>query len=50
MARFLKTLDSAAPKVAKNCEIVAIWLTDDVDATKAYLPRVSNRSSSKPRR
>jgi hypothetical protein len=39
-ARFLKVLDGAAPKVAKKCEIVAVWLTDDVDAAKAYLPRV----------
>lgn len=38
-ARFMKVLDEAAPKVAKKCEIVAIWLTDDADATKAYLPR-----------
>ncbi|HEY2840517.1 MAG TPA: hypothetical protein VGJ26_15275 [Pirellulales bacterium] len=39
-ARFLKVLDAAAPKVARKCEIVAVWLTDDADAAKAYLPRV----------
>jgi hypothetical protein len=37
MARFLKKLDDALPK---DAYVVAVWLTDDVDKTKDYLPRV----------
>ena len=37
MARFLKKLDDALPK---DAYVVAVWLTDDADKTKDYLPRV----------
>ena len=35
-ARFLKTLDAAVQKA--DASVVAVWLTDDVAKTKAYLP------------
>ena len=38
MARFLKKLDEAVPKVHKDAAVVAVWLTDDVKKTKDYLP------------
>jgi hypothetical protein len=37
MARFLKKLDDALPK---DAYVVAVWLTDDADKTKDYLPLV----------
>ena len=37
VARFLKTLDKELS--AKDAHIVAVWLTDDVDKAKAYLPK-----------
>ncbi|HEX3313959.1 MAG TPA: hypothetical protein VHR72_03655 [Gemmataceae bacterium] len=37
VARFLKTLDKDL--TTKDAHIVAVWLTDDVDKAKAYLPR-----------
>jgi hypothetical protein len=39
MARFLKKLDEAVQKEKKEAAVVAIWLTDDVDKTKEYLPK-----------
>lgn len=39
-ARFLKTLDGALQKDFPEAYLVAVWLTDDVDKTKEYLPRV----------
>jgi hypothetical protein len=36
-ARFLKKLDDAIAKHA-DARAIAVWLTDDVDATKRYLP------------
>ena len=35
MARFLKKLDEALPK---DGYVVAVWLTEDTDKTKDYLP------------
>src|SRR5437763_15726180 len=43
MARFLKGLDEAARKKSDGTLVVAVWLTDDVDRTKDYLP-VAQRS------
>lgn len=36
-ARFLKTMDKDLS--VKDAHIVAVWLTDDVDKAKAYLPK-----------
>jgi hypothetical protein len=38
MARFLKRLDEAVQKDGEDGYVVAVWLTDDVTKTKAYLP------------
>jgi hypothetical protein len=39
MARFLKRLDEAVNKAGESSLVVAVWLTDDVDKTKQYLPK-----------
>lgn len=39
MARFLKTLDGRVIRDRPDCRIVAIWLTDDHDAARTYLPK-----------
>jgi hypothetical protein len=38
MARFLRQLDEAVQK-HQDAFVVAVWLTDDADKTKEYLPR-----------
>ena len=38
MARFLKRLDEAVQKEHEEAVVVAVWLTDNVDKTKEYLP------------
>lgn len=38
MARFLKKLDDAVQKDNEDAYVVAVWLTEDVAKTKAYLP------------
>lgn len=38
MARFLRKLDEAVLKEGKDSQVVAVWLTDDPDKTKEYLP------------
>lgn len=38
MARFLKELDKAMQKEGEDAYVVAVWLTDNVDKTKEYLP------------
>jgi hypothetical protein len=43
MARFLKKLDEALSKEGGDASVVAVWLTDDVDKTKEYLP-IAQRS------
>lgn len=40
MARFLRQLDESLPLAIKDAYIVAVWLTDDVNKTKEYLPLV----------
>jgi hypothetical protein len=40
VARFLKTLDEELSKERGEAAIVAVWLTDDVEKGKEYLPRV----------
>ena len=39
MARFLRGLDMAASKDGEETAVVAVWLTDNVEKTKKYLPR-----------
>jgi len=39
MARFLRKLDENIANIDNDAYIVAIWLTDDVEKSKAYLPR-----------
>lgn len=38
VARFLRDLDKAMPQVDQDAYIVAVWLTDDQEKTKRYLP------------
>src|SRR5262249_53705753 len=38
MNRFLKELETALAKDFTDAQAVAVWLTEDVDKTKAYLP------------
>lgn len=39
IGRFLKELDKAVKKESDDAYIVAVWLTDDAEKTKEYLPR-----------
>jgi len=39
-ARFLRALNDEARKAGGDAEVIAVWLTDDVDKAKDYLPRV----------
>jgi len=43
IARYLKVLDKAVSDIGKDSYVVAVWLTDDKDKTKAYLP-LANKS------
>jgi len=38
-ARFVKVLDEAVQKEGGGAYVVAVWLTDDADKTKEYLPK-----------
>ena len=38
MARFLRELDGALQKQNEDSSVVAVWLTDNPDKTKEYLP------------
>jgi hypothetical protein len=40
MNKFMKTLDDAIKKDSGDAYMVAVWLTDDQDKTKNFLPRV----------
>ena len=40
IARYLKTLDKALIELGKNTHIVAVWITEDADKTREYLPKV----------
>lgn len=40
VGRFMKVLDGKIAETSKEATIVAIWLTDDKDATRDYLPRL----------
>jgi len=40
IGRYLKFLDKALVELGKDTHVVAVWLTDDVDKTREYLPRV----------
>jgi hypothetical protein len=39
IGRFLKVLDQELAKDRADVRIIAVWLTDDVEKSKAYLPR-----------
>lgn len=39
IARFLKTLDQSLDKEQPDAKIIVIWLTEDVDKAKDYLPK-----------
>ncbi len=39
MARYLRTLDQELVKNRTDVRLVAVWLTDDVEKSKEYLPR-----------
>ena len=39
-ARLMRKLDEKVAETAADAEIVAVWVTGNVDETKAYLPRV----------
>jgi hypothetical protein len=39
MARFMKTLDQELSEKRPDLRIVAVWLTDDVNKSKEYLPK-----------
>jgi hypothetical protein len=38
MARFMRKLDDTLPKKDEDGPVVAVWLTDNPDKTKEYLP------------
>ncbi|MEQ2007994.1 MAG: hypothetical protein ABMA26_14450 [Limisphaerales bacterium] len=40
IGRYLKTLDKALVEMGKDAHVVAVWITDDVDKTREYLPKV----------
>ena len=40
IARYIKELDKVVGDVGKDTAIVAVWLNDDKDASKTYLPRM----------
>jgi hypothetical protein len=40
IGRYLKFLDKALVELGKDTHVVAVWLTDDVDKTREYLPKV----------
>lgn len=42
VARFLKTIDQELAKSHNDVQVVAVWLTDNAEASKAYLPRAQD--------
>jgi hypothetical protein len=40
MNKFMKTLDGELGAIDDNAGAVAVWLTEDVDKIKGYLPRI----------
>ena len=40
VVRFMRTLDQDLVKNREDVHVVAVWLTDDVDMSKKYVPRV----------
>jgi hypothetical protein len=38
MARFVRGLDEAMPRISQDAYIVGVWLTADQEKTKQYLP------------
>jgi hypothetical protein len=42
MARFLRDMDQTLAKDRNDVQIIAVWLTDDVEKAKEYLPKAQN--------
>ncbi len=40
IARYLKFLDKAVVELGKDTHVVAVWLTDDAEKHREYLPKV----------
>ena len=40
IARYLKTLDKALVDLGRDTHVVAVWITEDADKTREYLPKV----------
>ena len=40
IARYLKALDKALVELGKDTHVVAVWITDDAEKTREYLPKV----------
>lgn len=40
IARYLKTLDKALGELGKDTHVIAVWITDDTEKTREYLPKV----------
>ncbi len=40
IARYLKTLDKALAELGRDTHVVAVWLTDEVEKQREYLPKV----------
>ncbi len=40
IARYLKVLDKALAELGKDRHVVAVWITEDADKTREYLPKV----------
>ena len=40
IARYLKVLDKALVELGKDTQVVAVWITEDADKTREYLPKV----------
>lgn len=40
IGRFLKTLDTKVNNDLQGVEVIAVWLSDDVEKSREYLPRV----------
>ena len=47
IARYLKTLDKALVDLGKDTHVVAVWITEDADKTREYLPKVQQSINSR---
>jgi hypothetical protein len=42
IAKTMKVIDEAVDKLGGEIKVVAVWLTDDAEKTKAYLPKAQD--------